>query len=214
MTDSMTWRIGIDFDNTIVTYEQVLRQYISDHALPVTASTCCKRQVRDYLRSLTDGERQWQALQAYMYGPGMRDAVLIEGVHAFLTWCRQLEIPVYVVSHKTDYATTAPSGMNLRTTALSWMEQWLFDKETGLTADRVFFESSRVEKAERIYALGCTHFIDDLEETFLEPAFPSDVAKIWYVPETETAQGIHAGCLPMNSWSMITRYFQGLRHGV
>ena len=35
--------------------------------------------------------------------------------------------------------------------------------------------------SERIRALGCTHFIDDLEEVFLEPSFPSDVHKILFV---------------------------------
>jgi hypothetical protein len=48
----------------------------------------------------------------------------------------------------------------------------------------VYFESTRQAKINRIKQLQCTHFIDDLEETFLEDRFPEDVKKILYAPQT------------------------------
>ncbi len=44
----------------------------------------------------------------------------------------------------------------------------------------VFFEASRADKLGRIGATGCTHFVDDLLETFLEPLFPSNVTKVLF----------------------------------
>ena len=72
----------------------------------------------------------------------------------------------------------------LRTAALAWMTKNRFfePEELGVSKMAVFFESTRREKLERIARLGCTHFIDDMEETFLEPLFPKNTAKILYHP--------------------------------
>ena len=45
----------------------------------------------------------------------------------------------------------------------------------GLDPASVYFETTRAEKVTRIAALNCSHFIDDLEEVFLEPGFPGAV---------------------------------------
>ena len=50
----------------------------------------------------------------------------------------------------------------------------------GFSEDQVFFEGTRDAKIERIRTLGCTHFIDDLEEVFLEASFPPDVEKFLF----------------------------------
>ena len=59
-----------------------------------------------------------------------------------------------------------PSRVNLRQAALGWMTAQGFFGTSGFAvpAENVFFESTRAEKLARIAALGCTHFIDDLEE--------------------------------------------------
>ena len=49
-------------------------------------------------------------------------------------------------------------------------QQGFFDpKGLNLKRENVYFESTREEKVARIGFLKCTHFIDDLEETFDEP---------------------------------------------
>jgi hypothetical protein len=65
---------------------------------------------------------------------------------------------------------------------MSWLEehQFLDTESYGLSGNDVYFESTRREKLERIERLGCTHFIDDLEETFLEDSFPPRVTKLLY----------------------------------
>ena len=53
---------------------------------------------------------------------------------------------------------------------MSWLDQHRFldTGPYGLTSGDIYFESTRKDKVERIERLRCTHFIDDLEETFLE----------------------------------------------
>ena len=57
----------------------------------------------------------------------------------------------------------------------------------GIPIERVFFESTRAAKLERICALGCTHFIDDLEEVFSDPAFPARVLPILFAATSPEA---------------------------
>ena len=52
----------------------------------------------------------------------------------------------------------------------------------AIPESNVYFESTRAEKIERIIALSCTHFIDDLEEVFDDPAFPSNVERLLLSP--------------------------------
>ena len=51
---------------------------------------------------------------------------------------------------------------------------------------------------ERIRQLKCTHFIDDLEETFLEAGFPDGVQKILYAPHP--TQTLVPAVTTVSSW--------------
>ena len=65
-------------------------------------------------------------------------------------------------------------------------------------AERVFFENSRAAKLARIGAVGCTHFIDDLEEMFRDPDFPARVSPILFAASGALPAG--AVC---SSWRQI-----------
>jgi hypothetical protein len=89
-----------------------------------------------------------------------------------------------VISHKTQYASTdRDKKHDLRQKAMEWMEanQFFSEQGLGLKRDQVFFEETRSDKIARIRELGCTHFIDDLEETFAEPDFPR-IEKFLFAP--------------------------------
>ncbi len=213
VTDSPTMIVGIDFDNTIVTYDELLFRWMRERGWVGDEMPRTKRGLRDALRALPDGESKWQQAQAFLYGPGLQDAPLIEGVVEFLRACRERGVPVFVISHKTQYAAADPGGVDMRREAMAWMErQGLFGDAMGLAPDRVFFELARADKLARIRSLGCTHFIDDLEETFLEPDFPSDVVKILYAPGGEPDSIRDGVCL--RSWRAIHDSCFGLASAV
>jgi hypothetical protein len=172
-------RIGIDFDNTIIAYEQVFCAAAKRGGLVSADFAGDKRAVRDSIRLLPDGELSWQRLQGQVYGKGISGATLIPGVDAFVRRCRVEGCAVSIVSHKTEYGHHDPERINLREAARNWMTaNGLLDGEFGISSSNVFFEGTRAEKLSRIGALCCTHFIDDLEEVLLDPAFPPKVERI------------------------------------
>jgi hypothetical protein len=172
-------RIGIDFDNTIIAYDQVFCAAAKLGGLIDADFVGDKQAVRDLIRSLPDGELTWQRLQGQVYGKGISGATLIPGVEAFLRRCRAEGCAVSIVSHKTEYGHYDPERINLRAAARGWMAaNGLLGGEFGIPSSNVFFEDSRAEKLARIAALSCTHFIDDLEEVLLDPAFPPKVERI------------------------------------
>ena len=199
--------IGVDFDNTLVSYDEVMRRAALEEGLIPAGGGAGKREIRDRVRRLADGEQAWQKLQSLVYGLRMEEARLIDGVPEFFARCRQARIPVYIISHKTELAAWNATGVNLRHAALEWMERRRFFEPAGLglAREHVCFESTRGEKIARIRALRCTHFIDDLEETFLEPSFPRDVAKILYAPSG------HGTAIPgvtcVRSWQELDGHF-------
>ncbi len=198
--------IGIDFDNTIVSYDAVLYRLGLSRALIRPETMPNKRLIRDQIRRLPNGEQEWQRLQALIYGPAMAEAALQEGGGPFLRRCRRARISVGLISHKTPLAGMDETGTDLRAAAMAWMRrQRFFDAAgLGLTEAHVYFESTRHEKIERIRQLGCTHFIDDLEETFLEEGFPAQVEKILYAPGG--ASSAIPGVRVAGHWSVIDEY--------
>jgi hypothetical protein len=198
--------IGIDFDNTLVSYDDLIRRVALERGLIPPEMGAGKRRIRDYLRGLPGGEIQWQKVQGVVYGPRMGEARLIEGVSDFFRRSRSHGIRIYVVSHKTEFAGYDETRTNLRAAALAWMEQNRFFAADGLglSPSDVHFEASRPEKVERICSLGCTHFIDDLEETFLEPSFPPRVEKVLFAPDAPSS--VPLGVKAMTTWQEISDY--------
>ncbi|MEA2756114.1 MAG: hypothetical protein QOJ54_2403 [Aliidongia sp.] len=177
-----TGPIGLDFDNTIVAYDQVFCRAAQSRGLLPQDFIGTKRAVRDAIRHLPDGERAWQHLQGHVYGGLMAEATLFEGVDRFLRRCRREGVGLHIVSHKTEYSPVDPLRINLRSTAFGWLEHHGFfaDDGFGLARENVHFEATRVEKLTRIAALGCRFFIDDLAEVLNDPGFPPNVGRILF----------------------------------
>jgi hypothetical protein len=194
-------RIGIDFDNTLVDYDQVFAAEARGRDLIGADFKGSKRQLRDHIRNLPGGEIAWQRLQGHVYGAGICAARMFEGADAFLTACRTRGIEVFVVSHKTQFGHGPSGGINLRTAALAWMTSQGFFSGSGfhIPPDHVFFESTRAEKLARIRAIDCGYFIDDLEEVFADRDFPAGVYPILFATTGNLMTG--AVC---PSWREIT----------
>lgn len=202
--------IGVDFDNTIVTYDDLLYELALKSGLIDEGVERSKKVIRDCVRLLPDGEIQWQKLQALAYGPKIKEARPAAGVRLFFELCRQNKIKTYIISHKTEFAGCDETGTNLREAAIDWLKaSKFFDRPSegglGLPLKSVFFGAERSEKIALIKQLGCTHFIDDLEETFSEAAFPADVKKILLASRGSVSPP--AGVFIVNSWDEIKQYF-------
>jgi hypothetical protein len=175
-------RIGIDFDNTLIGYDDVFLAAAQERNLVSSGFAGSKQAVRDAIRLLPDGELAWQQLQGHVYGKGIDRAVMFEGVDVFLSRCRAAGHSVFVVSHKTQYGHYDPDRVDLRAAAADWMEARGFfaPDKYAIPRENVFFESSRADKLRRIAALECGYFIDDLEEVLNDPDFPPGVKRVLF----------------------------------
>lgn len=203
----MSCRVGIDFDNTLVDYDDIMHRAAVRFGFIDSDASRSKKNIRDEVRRLPDGEMKWRKLQAFVYGEAMDEARLMEGVRDFFDLCKRAGIRTYIVSHKTEFAVADEKKINLRQVALEWMDKRGFFDEDGLGLSRrdVYFEMTRQEKVERIKKLGCTHFIDDLEETFQESSFPRDVQKFLYAPHNGNVSSRDVRV--SRTWDEIREYF-------
>lgn len=170
----MPLRIGIDFDNTIACYDRLFAGLAA--GMGVVAAT--KRDARDAVRRLPDGETRWRRMQAEAYGVRMGEATLFAGFTDFVRAARGRGAKLFIVSHKTERSNLTQAGPSFRTAAQEWMTGLGFFSVLGFAPDAVFFEPTRDEKVARIASLKLSHFIDDLPEVFAEPAFPAATAAI------------------------------------
>lgn len=201
--------IGVDFDNTLICYDQAFHQVALAEGLIPAGIPATKRAVRDTVRRGSGGDLNWQRLQLQVYGPRIRQSRPAPGARAFLDRCRREGIPVFIISHKTECASLDPGGASLRQAALDWLEAEAFFSGTGLTPRSVRFGATRAEKLDHIRQAGCTHFIDDLEEVFREPAFPTGVQGILYAPDRELLADL-PGVALARSWPDVSdRIFGG-----
>ena len=167
-------RIGVDFDNTIVSYEGVFHKVALEKGLIPSEIPSSKGAIRNYLRSVGK-EADWTELQGYVYGARMDLALPYLGVDAFFTLCAKKKIPVFIISHKTKHPFLGPS-YDLHGAAQEWLQKQPFSHCPA------FFELTLQAKLQRISQQECTIFIDDLPELLQEPSFPKQVQKILFDP--------------------------------
>lgn len=172
-------RIGVDFDNTVICYDGMFHRAAVDKGLIPESVGRAKNEVRDYLRA-QDREQEWTELQGHVYGERVTECRPYPGALEFFTACVQQGVEVFVVSHKTRHPYIGPKH-DLHAAARGWID-FVGLLDTGLSERNVYFELTKAEKLERIAALGCTHFIDDLPEFLAEPGFPQGVERILFDP--------------------------------
>jgi hypothetical protein len=180
--------IGIDLDNTLVSYDRLFLELALEDRLVPTGIVASKRAVRDAVRLLPDGDRKWQHLQATAYGSAIDRAIVTDGALEFIRIARAHGARLVIVSHKTPFSNSLPA-VNLHRAA----QRLLLDRKIigsdAIPASCVYFESTRAKKVARIHALECTHFIDDLEEVFNERAFPERTIPILLASSIEPCTG-------------------------
>jgi len=192
-------RLGLDFDNTLISYDQLFRRVALDKALIPEATPSQKNAVRDYLRQ-QGIEDEWTRLQGEVYGSRILEADPYPGMQAALKGLSDRQISMCIVSHKTRTPFLG-EPWDLHAAARSWLElQGFHDvNRMGWSEDQVFFELTKEAKVARIVALGCTHYVDDLPEILA--MLPDSVEKILFAP-SEVA-GKHHDWKLMRSWQEL-----------
>ncbi len=165
--------IGVDFDNTIVSYEGVFYLAALERNLIPSDLPPSKGSIRDYFRS-SGREDLWTELQGYVYGAKMDSAQPYPEVSSFFALCAEKKIPTYIISHKTRCPYLGPP-YDLHSSAKEWLKQHAF-------LSPAFFELTLEEKLKRISHERCEVFVDDLPEVLEHADFPKGVRKILFDP--------------------------------
>lgn len=178
----MGMRIGLDFDNTIVSYDQLFHKVAQEQAVIPPEMPANKLAIRDYLRKM-DQENIWTEMQGTVYGGRMLEAQAYPGALDFILGAKAAGHTVAIISHRSHYNYLGPR-YDLHAAGRSWIDRYL--REEGhflIPEERVFFELSKEEKWARIRHFGCELFVDDLPEILQSPAFPAGTRRFLFDPQ-------------------------------
>jgi len=175
-------RIGLDFDNTIVNYDNIFHTVALEQAVIPKDLPANKLAIRDYLRSI-DQEEVWTEMQGTVYGARMNEAEAYPGVLEFIKQAKVAGHTLAIVSHKTKTTFRGPQ-YDLHAAARGWIERYLVEEGVSLIPEnQIYFELTRDEKLARIADFGCEVFIDDLPEVLLAATFPTTTQRILFDPQ-------------------------------
>jgi hypothetical protein len=173
-------RIGIDFDNTIACYDGVFHAAALERGLVPENLARDKNSVRDYLNGAGRAD-DFTELQGHVYGARMDLASPYFGFADFVVSARQAGHDLFVVSHKTRLPILGAKH-DLHAAARGFLTARGLTGEGRIDSSRVFFELTKGAKVERIAALRCDAFIDDLPEIFALPGFPKATRPVLFDP--------------------------------
>ena len=179
--------IGLDFDNTIVSYDDLFKKVALEWGWTTPEMPASKVSVRDHLRAL-DKESVWTEMQGYVYGARMDEAFAYPGVIDCLLWARATNITVSIVSHKTRHPFLGKQ-YDLHEAARHWISLFLNDTTGPLVhPDHIYFELTKEAKVQRIADIDCTVYVDDLPEILNATGFPEATTKILFDPDNHHSE--------------------------
>lgn len=195
--------IGLDFDNTIVSYDQLFHRVSCEQGLIKNDFPINKIKIRDYLRSI-DKEHKWTEMQGYVYGNRMNEAKSFNNVKDFIKNLNKGENKLIIISHKTQFPF-AGEKYDLHKAAKEWISNNLVSPEFSL--NDCFFEETKEKKISRISEQGCDFYIDDLPEILQNHLFPQNCNKILFDPENNYFKLKLKNITVKNSWEKISSHF-------
>ncbi len=191
--------IGIDFDNTIIKYDNLFYEIALEKKLIPKNLQKKKNEVRKFFIN-NNIEDQWTILQGEVYGGKIYRAKPFKGFIESIKYLNELSIPFFIISHKTKFPYLGKK-VDLHDSALSWMTSNKFFDSDGLnmSISQVYFEPTKERKVEKIIDKGCTHFIDDLPEIL--DIISDKVEKIYFSPNNSSINDNN--WIIMNSWEEL-----------
>ena len=193
--------IGIDFDNTIVTYGSIFYDIAKEKDLIEAKSTLSKTEVRDLL--IKEGKEElFTYIQGLVYGPRIVDAEPSPGVIKKLIELKHKGYKLILVSHKTRYPIKGDKH-DLHAACMNWLTKNGFFKSDGIGwgPEDLYFAETKEEKAVIVKEQACDLFIDDLPSMLdlIQEVSPK-TSKLLYDP-----CNIHSSCSHkrLQSWKEL-----------
>ena len=172
--------VGFDFDNTLINYTNSFKKLARKEKIVPEEINIDKISIRNYLRD-KNLEHEWTILQGEVYGNGIMQAEIYEGVKESLKFLLKKNIKIKIISHKTQYPYIGEK-VDLRLSAKKWIEKELLNEISCINFSQadIFFENTINEKVKKIEELGCDIYVDDLPEIL--DLLPDKIQKILFSP--------------------------------
>ncbi len=174
-------KIGFDFDNTIVCYDEAFDILSGTLNLPTELSRN-KLSIRDYLRS-ENRESEWTEFQGTLYGPGMQHALPYEYFVETAQYLKLQEHELFIISHRSKYPY-AGEKHDLHHFAKNWISAQI--NSNRLIDDKnIYFLETLNNKISKIEELKIDLFIDDLTDVINHELFPLKTKSILFDPDNK-----------------------------
>ena len=175
--------IGLDFDNTIVLYDDIFYRYALEKGYISSKTKKSKKAVREALIK-ENKEHIFTEIQGLIYGKLIENAPIQKGFLDSLIKLRKLNYKISIISHKTKYPIRGQK-YNLHQSALNWLKKnkILNNEDLNIYEKDIYFEETVEKKIHRIEKIKCTHYVDDLEK-ILEK-LNDKIIKIQYINHFE-----------------------------
>lgn len=179
--------IGIDLDNTIINYNNLFRCAAQINGFVKDDWIGGKKELKNKIKKLKDGEEKWKKLQGYIYGELIDKAKLNIGLYKFILRAKTKKCNVFIISHKTIHPHHTKSIL-LRHKANKFLDKKnifkLIDKSN------VYYASTLDEKISIINKKKLTWYIDDLSKVLNHKNLSKRIKKIHYDGKIENAEYI------------------------
>ena len=156
-------KIGIDFDNTIVIYDELFYKVALERNLIPINFPKNKLKIRNYLRK-QNKENEFTNIQSEVYGKRIIDANAAPNIFEALKKISN-DYEINIISHKSKFPYSGEK-YNLHIAAINWLEKNKFLSISGLNIKNkdIYFLPTKDKKLAAINALDYTYFVDDLPE--------------------------------------------------
>ena len=194
--------IGLDFDNTIVSYDSLFHKVSVEQNLINESFEINKIKIRDYLRSVNK-EDIWTEMQGYVYGKRMEEAEPFPYIKDFFLKVIDLGHKIFIISHKTKYPFLGEK-YDLHEAAKNWIKKNLVkDGISEFTIQNCYFEPTKDDKVKKIKEMNCDFYVDDLPEILENKYFPDNCNKILFDPENNYEENSYKNITIKKSWDQI-----------
>jgi len=198
-------KIGLDFDNTIVCYDQSIALLADEYFDLPNEIPRTKLGLRNYLRS-QHREPEWTAFQGQLYGPGMFYAKPFEGAINTMQQLIAEGCELTIVSHRSRFPYAGPK-YDLHDAAHNWIIRELHpNKIFDESSQRIYFLETFSEKLAQISDSNFDVFLDDLSTVLESADFPESTLGILFNPAATHYQ--HERINQIQSWTSL---FESIR---
>ena len=155
-------RIGIDFDNTIVCYDNAIKELSGKLCGLPDDLPREKLHLKIFLKD-QKRDQEWTSFQGELYGPGMKLATPFNGVIEAMIALQENGHTLNIISHRSRFPY-AGTMYDLHSFAKRWIQDNLKEHGLFLNDSDVYFHEEKHQKISRAINLKVDAFVDDLVE--------------------------------------------------